>query len=253
MAVGLGVAVGAAVGVAVGLGVALGAADSDGAADSLGAALGDGAAASTSVTGTVMSVTRAPSAIAGTPSRPSQVVAPSTMPALTTYVEAGSMTPGSTWIVNAIGSAGDGTTSRATSVPVSWLTSVAIATASADSGVVSVRVIVPVTSPVAVAATGATGTVTSADRSAGDDRDRLEALEGRGAVDDGRVQRVAVGRVDRRVVIGDRELGRQGRAVDPLLADDDARVGARLLVDERHHEDGVARQGGRVLRGHRCP
>ena len=72
------------------------------------------------------------------------------------------MTPGSTWIVNAIGSAGDGTTSRATSVPVSWLTSVAIATASADSGVVSVRVIVPVTSPVAVAATGATGTVTSA-------------------------------------------------------------------------------------------
>ena len=56
------------------------------------------------------------------------------------------MTPGSTWMVNVIGSAGDGTTSRATSVPVFSLMSVAIATARRpSSGVVSVRVIVPVT------------------------------------------------------------------------------------------------------------
>ena len=65
-----------------------------------------------------------------TPSRFCQTVAPSTIPPLTTYVAAGSMTDGSYPIENTT-SAGSvtGRTCRATSVPVSTLTNAAIATA----------------------------------------------------------------------------------------------------------------------------
>ena len=102
--------VGAAVGLAVGAAV--------------GAAVGCGVLAS--VTGTVSPSLGAPFVTAGTPVRPSHVFPASTIAALTTYVAAGSMIPGSYVIWNAMGVVpGAGMTWRATSVPVFVLTRIA--------------------------------------------------------------------------------------------------------------------------------
>ena len=132
--------------------------------------------------------------------------------------------------------------------------SVAIATASADSGVVSLRVIVPVDLAGRRRRDGRRrGRATSADGSAGDDRDRLEALERRVAVDDGRVQRVAVGRVDGRVVVGDRELGRERRRRRcAARRRSRPRSGLACWSTSVTTSDGVAREGGRILRCHRA-
>jgi hypothetical protein len=179
--VGLGVALGVGVGVAdggaLGLGGALGAAD-DGAA--LGAAdalpLGDAAALDDAdalgsmeplaaedplgtvdgaaekpgrvpgacVTGRLTFATAAPPWIAVTPSRFCQTVGPSTIPPFTTYVAAGSVSPGSKPTANPmfVGSL-IGVTDRLTTVPVSTLMSAAIDTASGESTVPVGGTVVP--------------------------------------------------------------------------------------------------------------
>ena len=72
------------------------------------------------------------------------------------------------------------------------------------------------------------------------------------AGDEGREEGVGVGRVDGGRVDDDREVDRQGRRLDPLLADDGACGGVGGLVDDRDDRGHRSRDRGRIADGQRA-
>ena len=143
-----------------------------------------------------------------------------------------------------------GMTCRATRVPLSWLISATIDTASGESADFAARVSVPVIVAVAAADGRRKRDRDVRRRAAGDDRDGLDALVARVPVDHAREQRVAVRGIDVGVVVVHREVGGERDAVDALLPDDHARARGRLLVDDRDHRDrvGASVTGSAVVR-----